>query len=101
MPPELSSLNGREVELLGFIIPFEDGKDSAAEFLLVPSPQVCVHVPPPPPNQIVWVRMKKGTIPVKLAPFYVTGILHIMTNDSPVGKVSYFLDGLTVTENPK
>ncbi len=99
MPPELSVFNGKQIEILGFIIPFEDGKDAAAEFLLVPTSQACIHVPPPPANQIIWVRMKQGTsIPLKIKPLYVSGKFHIMTNDSPVGKVGYYLEGDRVSD---
>jgi hypothetical protein len=46
------------------------------EFLLVPYIGACIHVPPPPPNQVIYVRSDKG---VKITGLFdavvVTGIL--------------------------
>ena len=48
------------------------------EFFLVPYPGACIHVPPPPPNQIVLVRYPQG---LKLTdiytPLWVSGTLKI------------------------
>jgi uncharacterized protein len=54
------SLEGATVRLPGFIVPLEGVKDgSVSEFLLVPYFGSCIHVPPPPPNQIVYVHNGK------------------------------------------
>jgi hypothetical protein len=43
-------------------------------FLLVPYVGACIHVPPPPPNQIVFVELKHGfKSPELFAPVWVTG----------------------------
>ncbi|MFN8943680.1 MAG: DUF3299 domain-containing protein, partial [Pseudobdellovibrionaceae bacterium] len=61
--PELKNIDNQRVKIPGFMVPLEDNIKEVKEFLLVPSPQACIHVPPPPPNQMVYVRMKanKGT----------------------------------------
>src|SRR6266852_1336148 len=41
------------VRIPGFMIPLEDAADAITEFLLIPYPMACVHVPPPPPNQMI------------------------------------------------
>ena len=43
------------------MVPLEDDLDVVTEFLLVPYAGACIHVPPPPPNQIVYVKMDKNT----------------------------------------
>lgn len=49
--------NHQTVSLPGYVVPLKsDHSDYAQEFLLVPYVGACVHVPPPPPNQIVLVR---------------------------------------------
>ena len=49
------SLSGQLVKLPGFIIPLEIGAEGVTSFVLVPYVGACIHVPPPPPNQLVFV----------------------------------------------
>tara|TARA_A100001011_G_C14003737_1_gene712560 strand:+ start:253 stop:714 length:462 start_codon:yes stop_codon:yes gene_type:complete len=60
MPDSMKELNQQIVEVTGFIVPLEMNEyiDTVKEFLLVPDPLACIHVPPPPPNQMVYVRME-------------------------------------------
>ena len=39
------------VRIPGFMIPLEDAADAITEFLLIPYPMACVHVPPPHPTR--------------------------------------------------
>ena len=56
--PIVQELDGEYVRIPGFIVPlefdFENGTFS--EFLLAPYFGACIHVPPPPSNQIVYVK---------------------------------------------
>ncbi len=91
-------LAGKRVSIPGFMVPLEDDLDQVTEFLLVPYAGACIHVPPPPPNQIVYVKMQKTTkVHVTFTdPIIVTGTLQISTVQSPYGDVSYDLSGETV-----
>lgn len=53
--PANTDLNGANVRIAGFAVPLEWNKQEAKEFLLVPYFGACVHVPPPPANQIIHV----------------------------------------------
>jgi hypothetical protein len=53
MPVE--ELNGKLIELSGFVLPLEYEEKKVKEFLLVPWVGACIHTPPPPPNQITHV----------------------------------------------
>ena len=53
-------LDGRDVEIPGYALPLEYSGAQISEFLLVPYVGACIHVPPPPPNQIVHVRFPEG-----------------------------------------
>ncbi len=92
-------LAGKRVSIPGFMVPLEDDLDHVTEFLLVPYAGACIHVPPPPPNQIVYVKMNKNTqVQVTFTdPILVTGTLQISTVQSPYGAVSYDLSGENVT----
>ena len=91
-------LAGKRVSIPGFMVPLEDDLEQVTEFLLVPYAGACIHVPPPPPNQIVYVKMQKTTkIHVTFTdPIMVTGTLQISTVQSPYGDVSYDLSGESV-----
>ena len=89
---ELAALNGKPVKIPGFMVPLEDEQRDVVEFLLVPSPQACIHVPPPPPNQMVYVKMKRGT-DVAMGPIWVYGTLNLVTKKSMYGDASFELVG--------
>ena len=89
---ELDRFDNVEVKIPGFMVPLEDNQNSVTEFLLVPNPQACIHVPPPPPNQMVYVRMKKGQ-PAAQGPIWVYGKLKINAQNSQYGEVSFELIG--------
>jgi uncharacterized protein len=92
------ALSGKRVSIPGFMVPLEDDLDVVTEFLLVPYAGACIHVPPPPPNQIVYVKMSTNTkVQVTFTdPILVTGTLNISTVQSPYGDVSYDLSGESV-----
>src|SRR5690606_6369690 len=50
----------KPLTLTGFAIPLEFDKKKVNEFLLVPYVPNCMHVPPPPENQIVYVKLQKA-----------------------------------------
>lgn len=88
--PQLSPLDGRNVAVPGYIVPLEDDAGTTSEFLLVPYAGACVHTPPPPPNQMIYVRMD-GARKI-LAPFdavWVRGVLRFSQRQSPYGKVAH------------
>lgn len=47
--------NGQIVRLPGFIVPIDYEGTGVSAFILVPYVGACVHVPPPPANQLVFV----------------------------------------------
>ena len=94
IPAALAKLDGQPVKVPGFVVPLEDDDQGLSEFLLVPSPQACIHVPPPPPNQMVMVRMSSGQAPKRSwGPVWIRGRLYISTTDSQYGKISYKIRG--------
>lgn len=46
-------LDGKVIKLAGYLLPLDLSGKSVKDFLLVPFVGACIHVPPPPPNQIV------------------------------------------------
>ena len=64
MSPVMSAvreeLDGQRVKLPGFMVPLGGDENKVTEFLLVPYFGACMHTPPPPSNQIVYVNYPKG-----------------------------------------
>ena len=76
-PPQLvADLNGKSVRIGGYVVPLDFESTNVKEFLLVPFVGACIHVPPPPANQIVYVKVDKGfEISDTFAPVTVTGTI--------------------------
>lgn len=91
-------LNGKKISIPGFMVPLEDDAQQVSEFLLVPYAGACIHVPPPPPNQMVYVKLvHNGSVKMSFTdPIVVTGVLKISNVKSPYGDVSYSIDGESV-----
>lgn len=49
------TLDGAYIKMPGFIIPIELSAEGVTDFVLVPYVGACIHTPPPPPNQLVFV----------------------------------------------
>jgi hypothetical protein len=97
-PASLKKLDGTVVRVPGFVIPLEDNDQSVSEFLLVPFPMACIHVPAPPPNLIVHVKMDKGKKVAFdfYAPVWAQGRLKIQTTQNMYTESSYFMTGMLV-----
>ncbi|MEM1262116.1 MAG: DUF3299 domain-containing protein [Pseudomonadota bacterium] len=90
----VDELNNQNVKIPGFVVPLDINGSAVSSFLLVPYFGACIHLPPPPPNQIVYVTFEE---PVELEsiwePFWVTGTMITETHRSNVGEASYTLRG--------
>jgi len=89
----VAELDGAEIRLPGYVVPFDfDAKGKYTEFLLVPYFGACIHSPPPPPNQIVYVKADK---PVSIdniwTPVWVEGELSTEKNLNDLGDAAYSL----------
>lgn len=87
------ALDGATVRLPGFIVPLEAvGNGGVSEFLLVPYFGSCIHVPPPPPNQLVYVHTsKRAPLPSIYDAYWITGKLHLQTKTTRLGATAYEL----------
>lgn len=79
------------VRVPGFIVPIEfDDNQKITQFFLVPYFGACIHLPPPPPNQIIFVDFPKGLILEALyMPFWISGVLKTETIDNDVAMSAY------------
>jgi hypothetical protein len=71
-----ASLDGKLVRIPGYVLPLEFDGTQVGEFLLVPFVGACIHVPAPPRNQMVFVRLTQSYAAKALyEPVWVTGRL--------------------------
>ena len=93
-------LSGQEVRIPGFIVPLElDAKGRVIEFFLVPYFGACIHVPPPPPNQMVYVVMAEGiSLDSMYAAYWITGRMSAKSRQTSLGAAAYTLAGTRTEE---
>ncbi|MFI8578610.1 DUF3299 domain-containing protein [Ectopseudomonas khazarica] len=90
----VAALDGKAIRLGGYPVPLEsDEKGNSTLFFLVPYPGACIHVPPPPPNQLVLVRYPKGIQLENIyAPLWVSGELKVETISNELADAAYAMD---------
>ena len=85
--------NNAKVRVPGFVVPLEfDAEQNVNSFFLVPYFGACIHVPPPPPNQMIFVTGAKDLkADMIYSPFWISGTLttDVMTHD--LGQAAYSL----------
>lgn len=97
-------LDGLTVKLPGFVVPISyfvpPGSDDGAlvrEFLLVPYFGACIHMPPPPPNQIVHVKMVEAMqLKSMYDPVWIIGKLSTQSVSSQLADAAYSIAGVTI-----
>ena len=90
----VEDLNGKFVKISGFVLPISfTGTREVDEFLLVPYQGACIHVPSPPPNQLVYVTSKT---PIKIRgiwdPVFIEGIIYTRRKDSVIANTAYNIE---------
>lgn len=96
-PRVVEALNGKRVSIGGYMVPLDFDATSVKEFLLVPYVGACVHVPPPPVNQIVYVKTEKGLEFDQLFdPVTVVGTMKTETAVTGLANAGYSIDAESV-----
>ena len=87
----LQSLDGSDVMIPGWAVPLDsDMPMTIKEFVLVPGFGMCIHVPPPPPNQMVYVVLPEAVhFQDLLGPLWIKGKIEIRETESRYGAASY------------
>ena len=81
---------GEVVRIPGYALPLEFTTDGVKQFFLVPYVGACIHVPPPPMNQMVLVNVEEAyTVKSLYDPIWVTGTIKAQ----PSTRMLFFIDG--------
>lgn len=90
----VSSVTGQNVKLPGYVVPLStDDQGALTEFFFVPYFGACLHVPPPPPNQIVHVVLGSSVpSPEMWNPQWLRGRLRAATTENALGGSAYVME---------
>ena len=92
--PVVKSLDGQQVKIPGYIVPLEVSEEGrTTEFLLVPYYGACIHVPPPPSNQIVHIFSEMGVRVEDLyQPYWIEGKMQVRASSSELAEAGYQME---------
>jgi hypothetical protein len=84
-------LNGKKIRIPGYTVPFDFGPNAEIrEFLLVPYFGACLHAPPPPPNQTLFVMTDE---PIKIRDLaqavWIEGTIWTQIQESELADAAY------------
>ena len=90
----IKEMDGQRIRIPGFVVPLEFGENKkVTQFFLVPYFGACIHVPPPPPNQIIFVTSKKGLAIKELYdPLWISGIISTSRIENDVALAAYKME---------
>ncbi|GAA4649487.1 DUF3299 domain-containing protein [Kistimonas scapharcae] len=97
----ITDYDNQLVKIPGYLVPLNMRDDmTATRFLLVPTAGACVHVPPPSPNQIVYIEYEKGMAYEETAmyPYWVYGKLTSTMTTSEYSDAMYSMKAELVTD---
>ena len=82
------------IRLPGYTVPFDYGSEAEiSEFLLVPYYGACLHAPPPPPNQTVFVETEEK---IKLRDLsqavWIEGTIRTARQDTELADAAYTIE---------
>jgi hypothetical protein len=99
--PVVAALNGKRVHIGGYVVPLDFDATRVKEFLLVPYVGACIHVPPPPANQIIYVKTEQGfDVRGSFDPVWVTGALKAIPVFTGLAETGYSLEAERVDQRP-
>lgn len=91
--PVVTALEGERVYIGGYVVPLDFDSTKVKEFLLVPFVGACIHVPPPPANQIIYVKPAQPfEIKATFDPVWVTGKISVATTFTGLAETGYSIE---------
>ena len=87
----VSKMDSKAIRIPGFVVPLEfDDEQVITQFFLVPFFGACLHLPPPPPNQIIFVESPEGVQLENLyEPVWISGVLKTSMIENEVATAAY------------
>jgi len=99
----ITAMDNQNIKIPGFVVPVEFNEEQAiTSFFLVPFFGACLHMPPPPPNQIIYVETEKAfRIASLFDPVLITGKLSAELFEDQIATSAYTMqmNSLTLYED--
>jgi hypothetical protein len=90
-------MDGAAIRIPGFVVSLEREGEALKEFLLVPYFGACIHVPPPPANQIIHVHSKQAVSNIRtMDAVWITGVLKVERSETMMGNAGYSMTSVKV-----
>jgi hypothetical protein len=88
----VAALDGQRIEIPAFIVPVQYEEQKITAFMLAPYVGACMHSPPPPANQMIFVESEEGIeIENIYHPIYATGIITATSVSTGLADAGYTL----------
>ena len=86
-----AELDGNKIRIPAYLVPLDfNDKQQATTFFAVPFFGACIHLPPPPPNQIILVHSDQGVgIEELYTPYWLSGELHTDIEENDMATSAY------------
>ena len=95
--PVIEELDGSMIRIPGFVVPLVEEGMKVTEFFLVPYFGACIHVPPPPSNQMIHVTFEPGTNVENLYDaIWISGELKVDTVAHQLGTAGYRMEAFQI-----
>jgi hypothetical protein len=96
--PMVEEMDGQRIRIAGFVVPLDTDGEKIGEFILVPYFGACVHSPPPPPNQTIYVQTEpdgeyRGEL---FDAVWVSGTMRVESTTSDVADSGYRLEATKI-----
>ncbi len=87
-----ASLDGAYIKMPGYMLPIDLTDRGVTSFLMVPYVGACIHVPPPPANQLVFVESATPWPTNQMwDPVWVTGMMRHELQSTTIADIGYAL----------
>lgn len=95
--PTVPEMNGKMIRIPGFVVPLIEEGMAVTEFFLVPYFGACIHVPPPPSNQMIHVVFEPGAnIETLYDAVWVSGELVVSRVTNELGTSGYSMEAYKI-----
>ncbi|MCG8463551.1 MAG: DUF3299 domain-containing protein [Xanthomonadales bacterium] len=90
----VESMSGTPIRIPGFVVPISFNDEQAiTEFFLVPFFGACIHLPPPPPNQIILVKANDGVALDDIyEPIWIAGTISTQLTEHELATSTYSMN---------
>ncbi|MDP7591610.1 MAG: DUF3299 domain-containing protein [Litorilituus sp.] len=87
----IKAMDGKYIRIPGFVVPVEfTNEKQISSFFLVPYFGACLHMPPPPPNQIIYIESEQAiSLESLYDPVWVSGKLSAELFEDQIATSAY------------